>query len=363
MVEPLKHIHAIPPVISLSSSRRLQSPTKLLSAFYSILRTPISPPPSFESTPVASFLLNECGFSLDEANSICRRKPDLLGHKSYDNARQTLHFLRYKGLNEISVRKLFSHNPAVLRFSFQSRVKPKVEFLERIGLTGQKLLKVLNRSLWFLNLNLSRTLEQKVCFLQSVLDPHLAALVSNPKSDKIAGKVVSNHSLTASVISQNSRLLSSPTVKVLEGFVKDVEGMGIEKGSKAFARCFVVLSVMNRDTVKRKLENLRELGFTEEEVGILVKRMPTLLWSSEDKLRQNLKFLVEEWKLPRNVLLSYPMALKMSTEKRLKPRLIALRDLRMKNKSTKEAESYPPVHYIRMSERDFHCKVASRLAK
>jgi hypothetical protein len=57
------------------------------------------------------------------------------------------------------------------------------------------------------------------------------------------------------------------------------------------------------------------------------------------------------------------MALGMSMEKRLKPRLIALRALMMKNKSTKEAESYPPVHYMCMSERDFHCKVVSRLAK
>jgi hypothetical protein len=188
-------------------------------------------------------------------------------------------------------------------------------------------------------------------------------VVSNPESDKIAGKVVSNHSLTASVISECPRILSWPTEKILVGIVKDIEGMGIEKGSKAFARCFTALSVMNRDTAQRKLENLRELGFTDEEVGIIVKRMPTLLRLSEDKLRQNLKFLVEEWKVPRNVLLTYPMALCMSMEKRLKPRLIALRASMMKNKSTKEAESYPPVHYIRMSERDFHCKVASRLAK
>jgi hypothetical protein len=35
----------------------------------------------------------------------------------------------------------------------------------------------------------------------------------------------------------------------------------------------------------------------------------------------------------------------------------------MMNESTKEAESYPPVHYLYMSERDFHRRVVSRLAK
>jgi len=147
------------------------------------------------------------------------------------------------------------------------------------------------------------------------------------------------------------------------GFVKDIEGMGIEKGSKAFARCFIALSMMKKDTVQRKLENLRELGFTDEEVGIIVKKMPVLLGLTEDNLRQKFKFLVEEWKLPRNVLASQPTTLCYSIEKRLRPRLIALRALMMMNESTKEAESYPPVHYICMSERDFHRKVLSRLAK
>jgi len=194
-----------------------------------------------------------------------------------------------------------------------------------------------------------------------VLDPNLAAVVSNPESDKIAGKVVSNHSLTTSVIYENPKIFTLSTEKILVGLVKDVEGMGLEKGSKAFARCFSQLSMLKRDTVKRKLENLRELGFTEEEVGILVKRMPKLLGLSEDRLRQNLKFLVEEWKLPRNVILTYPMTLGLSMEKRLKPRLIALRVLMMKNKSSKEAENYPPVYYMRVSERDFQCKVVTRL--
>jgi mTERF domain-containing protein len=194
-----------------------------------------------------------------------------------------------------------------------------------------------------------------------VLDPNLAAVVSNPESDKIAGKVVSNHSLTAYVISKNPRILQFPTAKILVGIFKDVEGMVIEKGSKAFARSFLQLSILTRDTLKVKLENLRELGFTEEEVGILVKRFPRLLGSSKDKLRQNLKFLVEEWKLPRKAILGNPAALFYSIEKRLKPRLNALRTLMMMNKSSEEAMSYPPVQYINMSDGVFHRKVVSRL--
>lgn len=75
----------------------------------------------------------------------------------------------------------------LLRSSFGGIGKPKVEFLERIGLTGRKLLQFLKRRPHFLTYNVSRTVEPKVSFLQSVLDPDLVAVVSTPESDKIAG--------------------------------------------------------------------------------------------------------------------------------------------------------------------------------
>lgn len=137
----------------------------------------------------------------------------------------------------------------MLRSSFEGIVRPKVEFLERIGFTGQKLLQCLSRRPHFLTYNVSRTLEPKVSFLQSVLDPYLVAVVSTPESDKITGtnpdfhkvaeKVISSHSLTTSVIFNNPRVLSS-SEKLLVELVNDVEGLGIEKGSKAFAPAFPV---------------------------------------------------------------------------------------------------------------------------
>lgn len=283
---------------------------------------------------------------------------NLVSHKSYDNSRQTLLFLKDKGFDEIIVRKLFSKYPFILRCSFQNNVKPKVEFLEKMGFTGQKLYKVVERFPLIFNSSITRKVEPRVFFLQSVLDAEPAAVVSNPGSDKITSNIVSNHSLTAYVIFKNPRILSASSANIL-GLVKDVEGMGVEKGSKAFARTFLQLSMLNRDTVKRKLEILRDLGFTEEEVGVLVKKMPTLLGTSEEKLRQTFKFLVEEWNLPRSAILIYPAVLCLSMENRLKPRLDAVKHLMTKNNPPKLT---PPCCYIIMSKEEFHRKVVSRLA-
>lgn len=196
---------------------------------------------------------------------------------------------------------------------------------------------------------------------KSVLDYELVTLVSNPESDKITRKLVSNHILNVSTVSQCPKILTWPTKNILVGIVKDVDEMGIDKRSKAFAHIFLQLCTLKRDIGKPKLENLRELRFSEEEIRILVKKFPSFMCLFEERLQQNFKFLVEEWKLPRNVVLVHPVALSYSVEKRLKPRLQSLRALKMKNKSSKEAESYPPVHYMSMSEDYFHRNVTLNL--
>ena len=218
---------------------------------------------------------------------------NLVSHKSYDNSRKTLLFLKDKGFDEIIVRKLFSKYPFILRCSFQNNVKPKVEFLEKMGFTGRKLYKFIERFPVIFNSSITRKVEPIVFFLQSVLDPEPAAVVSNMESDKITSNIVSNLSLMASVTFSNPRILSASSAKIL-GLVKDVEGPPIKKWSKAFACSFIRSIMLTRYTVKLKLKILRELGFTKDDVGILVKRWLELLWLSKDKILHNLKFLVEE---------------------------------------------------------------------
>lgn len=74
------------------------------------------------------------------------------------------------------------------------------------------------------------------------------------------------------VIYGNPSISSLTTVKSL-GFVKDVEGLTIEKGP----RRLLALPFCRVCSVQLKLEKLRELGFIGEEVGIIVQRLPELL--------------------------------------------------------------------------------------
>jgi hypothetical protein len=71
-----------------------------------------------------------------------------------------------------------------------------------------------------------------------MLDPELVVMVSNLEYDKVTEKFISNHSLTTSITSTNPEILAKDD-KVLLRLVKDVEGMGIKKGSKVFTYSFI----------------------------------------------------------------------------------------------------------------------------
>eukprot|EP01018_Ginkgo_biloba_P036348 Gb_12979 [translate_table: standard] len=334
----------------------------VFSAFYctvpsSIIPSTVSTANSSETSPITTFLLHECGFSLADVNDVCRRKPDLLGHESYKKAEQTAMFLKQRGFKQIDIRRLFFRCPNILRLSFEQTVKPKVEFLEKIGLTGDKLLKVLSKYPTVLTLSINRALIPRISYLQTVLDPKSNEdSISN--SVEIPRSLIVQHSRTLYIICKNPRILGRSVAQILVGLVKHVEILGIERGSKMFVHALVMLERMNKETVKRKFENLTQLGFSEEEVLMLVRRMPHILEASEEKLRGNMKFLVDEWNVPHDTLAKTPALLLYSVEKRLKPRLEVLVSV-MSKKSPKKG--YFPSSFIAMTDDSFRRKVLSRL--
>lgn len=86
-------------------------------------------------------------------------------------------------------------------------------------------------------------MEPTVCFLQFVLDPELADVVSNPESVKNDGNSVCNNSLTMYVIYGNPSISSSTTVNSL-GICKGCRGVNHWEGSKAFARASLLSSML-----------------------------------------------------------------------------------------------------------------------
>lgn len=72
------------------------------------------------------------------------------------------------------------------------------------------------------------------------------------------------------------------------------------------------------------------LGFSKDEVAVIVKRLPHCISYSAEMVKRKTEFLVEEMKWPLKAVVSYPAVLGMSMEKRLVPRCDVIKALMSK---------------------------------
>jgi hypothetical protein len=75
------------------------------------------------------------------------------------------------------------------------------------------------------------------------------------------------------LVAKLPRLLKMSEEKVMEIF-KQVENLGFKKGSKSFAVAVSVFSTLGKETLERKLQCLRNLGFSEKQISGLSRANP-----------------------------------------------------------------------------------------
>lgn len=90
------------------------------------------------------------------------------------------------------------------------------------------------------------------------------------------------------------------------------------------------LSSISDSKIRLKFETFRSLGLSDATIYRIVGRFPYILLSSQDKIRKNWKFLVEELECPPEYLISTPCILNFSFEKRMKPRSEVIKVLKEK---------------------------------
>ncbi|WCJ18517.1 hypothetical protein M5689_000862 [Euphorbia peplus] len=78
----------------------------------------------------------------------------------------------------------------------------------------------------------------------------------------------------------------------LKDIVQRVNEMGVDRKSKVFMEALKVMSCMTRESWELKLKVFRELGFSEQNVLVAFRRMPSVFGSSEKKIKQVTQLLL-----------------------------------------------------------------------
>lgn len=102
--------------------------------------------------------------------------------------------------------------------------------------------------------------------------------------------------------------------------VESVKRLGVEPKSALFIHAVRVMLSMKEANWNRKVEVLRSLGWSEEDVHSTFRRDPTCLGSSEEKIRTVVDFYLNTAKLDLEMIIKYPKFLTYGLDSRLRRR-------------------------------------------
>ncbi|XP_047323005.1 transcription termination factor MTERF9, chloroplastic-like [Impatiens glandulifera] len=150
------------------------------------------------------------------------------------------------------------------------------------------------------------------------------------------------------------------TEKMMEHVKKAEVQLGFNKGCNMLLPAIRILGSMSKVKWESKLKVFRGLGFREDEIGQMIRRMPQVVGVSEAKMKEITQFLVSSGETDLSIIAQYPILLMFSLEKRLKPRLEVLEALRSRKKKKSKilvVDKHNLVTFCLLSNADFMNKV------
>ncbi|KAJ7960984.1 Transcription termination factor like [Quillaja saponaria] len=249
---------------------------------------------------VLNFFQN-IGFSAAHIRSAVCSCPQILFSDIDKTLKPKIYFFQQAGILGSDLGKFISKNSILLTASLEKTLVPNLETLKRF-LYGDKnnkmLIKILHKCGWLLQKNGDSKLSGNAAFLKS------------------CGIVGSQFSMLLKV---QPRIFILPD-SLLRDLVSQAVNMGFPLNSRMLVHAIHSLSCLSRESFERKLELLQSFGFTNDESMQMFRRAPSLLRTSEEKLKFGIEFYLHTAKLQRRVLVNRPQDLMYSMEERVVPR-------------------------------------------
>ncbi|KAE8648643.1 transcription termination factor MTERF5, chloroplastic-like [Cucumis sativus] len=295
------------------------------------------------SVSTIQFLTNSCGLSSGSPSSNGRMLQ--FDDKSIQQYESVIGFLKSHGFDNLQIANLVSRRPNILGSRVSTNLKPKFEFLQEIGFVGPLLPKIILANPPLLLRSLHSHLKPSLVFLKEILESDervIAAICSSswlltydfervikPNVDVLASEGVPSRNI-AKLIALDPRTIMQKVDRMIHA-VKTAKELGIEPKSGMFIYAVVVRLSMSDSNWKKKINVMKSLGWSEDEIFTAYKKYPPYLNCSEEKLRDVADFCSNTAKLDPGTLITYPNFFTFSVEKRLQPRYRVLEVLKLKN--------------------------------
>ncbi|XP_078150278.1 transcription termination factor MTERF8, chloroplastic-like [Carex rostrata] len=308
------------------------------------------------------YLIQSCGLPSDKVIQASKKIQHL---KSPDKPDSVLQFLRQTGISESDITMSVSRNPLILCSSVEKNWRPNVAKLQEVGISIEDISCIISHSPKAFQLNfvskvdfwrrvlgsvenLTLVLKRNASLLQSNLEkaivPNLSFL------EEQCGLSVCQ---IAQLIKCRPRIIISST-EVLKMKAKRAEELGVSHSSQMFVYALVVACCLNQRIIDARLTNLKNLGFSQDEVTTFVSKNPMVLTIAEEMMRSKIQFMIKDAGCDKLHVVRNPFVLTLSLEKRLIPRSLVLKLL--ESKGLRVAKRGFPF-FARLTEKKFLEKI------
>ncbi|BAS80936.1 transcription termination factor MTERF8, chloroplastic [Oryza sativa Japonica Group] len=286
---------------------------------------------------VEEYLISNCNLTQPQAHKASKSIAHL---KSRSNPDAVLAFLADFGLSPKEVAAIVASNPRILCARIDRSLAPICSELRAVGLSpsqiarlaqitgryflcrsfvskvrfwlplfgsSERLLQASDWNYWLLTSDLEKVVEPNVSFLKEC-------------------------GLSARDISK--LLVAAPRLVTMHpDYVKDAVRraiqLGVAPGSQMFRHALSTAGCIGQDKIDAKVAVLKEsLGWSQEEVNLAVSKAPRILVASEERLRRNAEFLIDEVGLQPQYVARRSVLLMYSLERRLVPRHLVVKLLK-----------------------------------
>ncbi|XP_078150238.1 uncharacterized protein LOC144545544 [Carex rostrata] len=285
------------------------------------------------------YLIQSCSLSSDEALRATRLIPHL---KSPDNADAVICYLREIGLSDSDIRKVVLRDARILCSSVEKSLRPNITKLQEVGFSNEDISGIISANSAPFRFNIVSKIDfwmgvlESVDNLSVVLKARGVALIASSLENVIMPNLsflLENCGLSTRqivrVIRQSPQLISSRP-EYVKRIVERIDELGIDRSSASFVEALISVSTVSEHTVDAKLNNLRNIGFSQEEVARLISRFPSLLTKSEKLVARKMEFLMKEAGCDKLHVIRNPFLFCCNLENRLIPRNIVRKILMLK---------------------------------
>ncbi|KAK9088558.1 hypothetical protein Scep_027640 [Stephania cephalantha] len=243
--------------------------------------------------------------------------------------------LRKLGFSESQVSELIVCKPMIFFRSIKCQIVPSVECVRRFVKTEENVVRVIKRSKLMLDNNPRARLEPNISVFRDCKVPE---------------------SRIAYLLMSQPRILMLKT-DVLKRKIEEVKELGFQTESGMFTVAMHAKCSMSESTWNSKVSLLKEWGWSEEQIVYAFKRVPLFMTCSETKMKEGLDYFGKTLNWDASMLSKHPKCLLFSLRTRVMPRVEVFKILMSKNVFETDKE-LPTI--LDMSEKRFLEKFAAK---